>query len=90
MHIHDKFKEQLELLHQDIKVKYWLVDINNMPNEHIINSLQTMMWDQYEDSPIKDLRYEMFITDQWEKECLQTIINTLESIDDEFFWTARW
>ena len=61
-----------------------------MPNEHIINSLQTMMWDQYEDSPIKDLRYEMFITDQWEKECLQTIINTLESIDDEFFWTARW
>lgn len=94
MHIHQSFKDMFKELRDEIKVKYWLTDIDNVPNETIIQSIENIFEsDEARDNnqPSNDRLFtHELISDTGAGYRTVDVIRDATAIDDQYIWTSNW
>lgn len=84
--VHQDFKDEIKnTMRPDLLEKFRLKDIDDLPNETIIQRLR----DIYEEhnSPVSTYR---IVSDSWHDSYVSTLLEQIKSIDDQFFWTDNW
>lgn len=78
MNIHQDFKDELKKIRPDLATKFWLTNIDNMPNEDIIAKLIDMFSNQ------EELYNHRLVSDTWSDYYVNVILTEAKSIDDVF------
>lgn len=84
--VHQDFKDEIKnTMRPDLLEKFRLKDIDDLPNETIIQRLR----DIYEEhnSPVSTYR---IVSDSWHDSYVWNLLEQIKSIDDQFFWTDNW
>lgn len=85
INIHQDFKEALKNIREDIKIKFWLTDVDALPNEKIIEKLNLLITG--DDEGVRRLHNSELLADTWQSIALSSIIADIKAIDDQFIWT---
>lgn len=83
MNIHQWFKNHINMIQDNIKAKYWITDVNTMPNETIITKLKEI----YESNEY-GLIERRILSDVWTEYNVYEIFRDATAVDDTYIWTS--
>ena len=84
--IHQAFKDEIKtLMRPDLQVKFNLKNVDDLPNETIIQRFKSI----YE-SDNAAINMHKLRSDNWADKFIFSILDDLKSIDDQFLWTSEW
>lgn len=79
----------LKLIRDDIKIKYWLTDVDALPNEQIIEKIKLLVLEE-SDNNSRSIQHNELLSDTGQSIKLWAIIGDIKAIDDQFIWTNSY